>query len=100
MVEMEEGRKAPAGRYDTSGEDGPKVIIFLLQTAMSNPPGVLSSAPLLAELSRTVEKNPEDLYSGSSDIQNAALQAAKFVFDLCKLEVNLILLFLSPLLFP
>ncbi|KAJ3977012.1 U3 small nucleolar ribonucleoprotein complex, subunit Mpp10 [Lentinula raphanica] len=49
---------------------------------MSTAPSVLSSAPLLSELSHAVDEHPEYLYSGSSDIQNAALQAAKFVFDL------------------
>ncbi|KAJ4486190.1 U3 small nucleolar ribonucleoprotein complex, subunit Mpp10 [Lentinula aciculospora] len=49
---------------------------------MFTVPDILFSAPVLAELSRTTEDQPESLHSGSSDIQNAALQATKFVFDL------------------
>ncbi|KAF9069055.1 U3 small nucleolar ribonucleoprotein complex, subunit Mpp10 [Rhodocollybia butyracea] len=49
---------------------------------MSTAASVLSSVPPLAELSRTVDENPEALYPGSLDIQNAALQAAKYIFDM------------------
>ncbi|KAF5390161.1 hypothetical protein D9757_002897 [Collybiopsis confluens] len=43
---------------------------------------VLSSAPLLAQLSQIVDEKPEDLYAGSSHLQHAALHAAKYIFEL------------------
>ncbi|KAJ3814509.1 U3 small nucleolar ribonucleoprotein complex, subunit Mpp10 [Lentinula aff. lateritia] len=70
---------------------------------MSTAPSVLSSAPLLDHLSLTTDEQPESLYSGNSDIQNAALQAAKFVFDLsvqsetiCKPYLETLLSAVSP----
>ncbi|KAJ3854902.1 U3 small nucleolar ribonucleoprotein complex, subunit Mpp10 [Lentinula lateritia] len=70
---------------------------------MSTAPSVLSSAPLLDHLSLTTDEQPEGLYSGNSDIQNAALQAAKFVFDLsvqsetiCKPYLETLLSAVSP----
>ncbi|GAW03689.1 Mpp10 protein [Lentinula edodes] len=70
---------------------------------MSTAPSVLSSAPLLDQLSLTADKQPESLYSGNSDAQNAALQAAKFVFDLsvqsetiCKPYLETLLAAVSP----
>lgn len=44
------------------------------------------TSPLSVELqtlSTLVEQSPEALASGSQDIQNAAIQAAKHIFDLC-----------------
>ncbi|KAJ3864763.1 U3 small nucleolar ribonucleoprotein complex, subunit Mpp10 [Lentinula novae-zelandiae] len=70
---------------------------------MSTAPTVLSSAPLLNQLSLAADKQPESLYSGDSDVQNAALQAAKFVFDLsvqseitCKPYLETLLASVSP----
>lgn len=65
------------------------VFIFLpsSQLASSRMATAPDPSPLLAELSRTLDEQPENLYAGSSDIQNAALQAAKFIFDLCKFKL-------------
>ncbi|KAJ4489285.1 U3 small nucleolar ribonucleoprotein complex, subunit Mpp10 [Lentinula edodes] len=70
---------------------------------MSTAPSVLSSAPLLDQLSLTADKQPESLYLGNSDLQNVALQAAKFVFDLsvqsetiCKPYLETLLAAVSP----
>ncbi|KAJ3985650.1 Mpp10 protein-domain-containing protein [Lentinula detonsa] len=49
---------------------------------MSTTTDVFSSAPLLAALTQAADEQPETLYSGGADIQNAALEAAKFIFDL------------------
>lgn len=38
--------------------------------------------PELSNLTKAVER-PENLASGSQEIQNAALGAAKYIFDLC-----------------
>ncbi|KAF5374730.1 hypothetical protein D9758_000253 [Tetrapyrgos nigripes] len=43
---------------------------------------ILESAPALAQLSRVLDDAPEYLVTGSKRLQNSALQATKYLFDL------------------
>lgn len=52
------------------------------QSDQSGSDEVIQLPEKLAKLSTCVDEQPESLVTGSKDIQLAALQAAKYVFDL------------------
>lgn len=58
--------------------------LFFIQLLMNGNPDV----PLPSELqnlSNLLEECPETLASGNQELQTTALNATKYVFDLCKL---------------
>lgn len=60
--------------------------------------GIYSSIPTeFQQLSTLLEESPESLASGNPDIQNAALNATKYIFDLCKIILYRIHSFIDSL---